>query len=171
MRQGAIETATLYVRKFGYSIQGATPQCHRLFINGARISVVAVMASDRMVAWEYTRSNMDSEHFFNFIRGLLIPQMHPFDGSSSKSVLIMDNCSIHHVPEVASLLRSVVIFLPQYSPDYNPIEELFSYIKTFLRRNDSLIQSLNDPTIILKEAFNSVKTSHCNNWVTHAGYN
>ena len=40
----------------------------------------------------------------------------------------MDNCSIHHVPEVIELIRSVgtiFVFLPPYSPDFTPIEEMF----------------------------------------------
>lgn len=47
----------------------------------------------------------------------------------------MDNCSVHHVPEVKNIFMAVgipVFFLPAYSPDYNPIEETFSYVKTYL---------------------------------------
>lgn len=52
----------------------------------------------------------------------------------------MDNCSVHHVPEVKGMFMNVgipVFFLPPYSPDYNPIEEMFSYVKTYLRRHDT----------------------------------
>ena len=50
----------------------------------------------------YTQS-VDSDIFFDFIRGNLIPQMNIFDGTSPKSIVIMDNCSIHHVPEVEQI--------------------------------------------------------------------
>ena len=66
--------------------------------------------------------------FFDFVRGSL---MHAFDGSSLRSILVLDNCSIHRVDEVLELLRStgiVVMFLPLYNPDYNPAEKAFSYV-------------------------------------------
>ena len=58
--------------------------------------------------------------------------MQPFP--DKHSVVIMDNCSIHHVAEVKDLIEDagiLLLFLPPYSPDYNPIEELFSYLNPF----------------------------------------
>ena len=58
--------------------------------------------------------------------------MMPFDGENSKSIAILDNCSIHHVTEVEAALKQAKIFvyyLPPYSPDLNPAEELFSHFK------------------------------------------
>ncbi len=48
----------------------------------------------------------------------------PFDGNNPNSVVILDNCSIHHVDGVVDMIHKVgalVHFLPPYSPDYNPI--------------------------------------------------
>ena len=70
----------------------------------------------------------------------------------SKSIVILDNCSVHHVPEVFAIL---LFFLPPYSPDYNPIEEVFSYVKGYLRHHDNLIH---DPTVVIREAFNLIMT-------------
>ncbi len=61
--------------------------------------------------------------------------MQPFDDSNSKSILIIDNCSIHHVGPVKELMQDAGIlhmFLPPYSPDFNPIEETFSSLKYYL---------------------------------------
>ena len=72
-----------------------------------------------------------------------VPHMLPFP--ATKSIIIMDNCSIHHVDEVIGLLNSVgilVIFLPPYSPDYNPCEELFSSVKYYLKNHDEILESL-----------------------------
>ena len=55
--------------------------------------------------------------------------MSPYPGE--KSVLVMDNASIHHHHELIDLVESGgawVIFLPPYSPDFTPIEEAFSAI-------------------------------------------
>ena len=67
---------------------------------------------------------------------LLIPQMAAFDGSSDRSIVVLDNCSIHHVPDVVEEFRKagvMVPFLPPYSPDSMPIELCFSYIKYYLK--------------------------------------
>ena len=60
--------------------------------------------------------------------------MQPFDGENTWSILVLDNCSVHHVQEVSKLLDEAGIlhfFLPPYSPDFNPAEEMFSYIKYY----------------------------------------
>ena len=52
----------------------------------------------------------------------------PFNGSNPRSIIIMDNASIHHVEDVVHLIeqqiQAKIIFLPPYSPDLNPTEFL-----------------------------------------------
>ena len=57
-----------------------------------------------------------------------------------------------------------------YSPDLNPIEEAFSYVKQYLKKHDELLQVLGDPSHILQAAFDSITSEHCNAWITHSGY-
>ena len=66
---------------------------------------------------------------------LQLPFMNPFPGKNS--VLIMDNAKIHHDNEMVNVIerRGKVLYLPSYSPDYNPIETAFSTIKILIRRN------------------------------------
>ena len=45
----------------------------------------------------------------------------------------MDNCSIHHVKDLAQHLGIVIMYLPPYSPDLNPLDEAFSYVKQYLK--------------------------------------
>ena len=74
----------------------------------------------------------------------------------------MDNCSIHHVPEVIELIRSVgaiVVFLPPYSPDFTPIEEMFSKIKNFIRQHETVFEAA--PKEVLSAAFDSVTEQDC----------
>ena len=121
-----------HMRKLGYAIRGETPTCRRLLVRGKRISAIAAIASDGLVSVELTTGSVNSEVFFDYVRGSLIPRMNSFDSTSPKSIAIMDNCAIHHVSEVAQLFQDAGIllsFLPPYSPDYNPIEETFSYVK------------------------------------------
>ena len=162
-----------HIRKYGYALRGMTPECHRLLVRGTRINAIAAMSSDGMVALDVTTSTVSGETFFDFLRGTLIPNMLPFNGSNIRSILVLDNCSVHHTLEVKELLRRagiLVFFLPPYSPDLNPIEELFSYIKGYLKKHDELLQVVHNHVDIIKSAFESVTQQQCNGWITHSGY-
>ena len=159
-----------FMRKYGYATRGQVPSCKRLLVRGQRISGIAAIAMDGLVALAIQSTQ---NFFFDYIRGTLIPQMSPFDGTSPKSILVMDNCSIHHVDEVKEILQDAgipIFFLPPYSPDYNPIEEAFSYVKTYLRKHDELLQSITNPCTIVRSALESITPYHCFKWITHSGY-
>ena len=99
--------------------------------------------------------------------------MMPFNGSNPRSVAVMDNLSVHHVREVQEYFRQagvVLLFLPAYSPDLNPMEEAFSFIKSYLRKHDELLQVIPDPKIVIKAAFQAITAEHCESWITHSGY-
>ena len=69
------------IRKFGYAIKGGTPICHRILVRGQRISAIAAISTEGLVALNLKSSgSVVSDIFYDFIRGSLIPQMHPFDG-------------------------------------------------------------------------------------------
>ena len=83
---------------------------------------------------EMTPNSVNGEMFCDLVRGTLIPNMLPFDGMNPTSIVVMDNCSIHLVAEVKSMLddAQILIYLPPYRPDLNPIEEAFGYVKGYL---------------------------------------
>ena len=86
----------------------------------------------------------------------------------------MDNCSIHHVDQVRHLIEVVaqakLIFLPPYSPDLMPLEEVFSKVKAILKANDSLFQVCSAPRALLALAFAEVTTEDCLGYIEHSGY-
>ena len=94
------------MRQYGYAPLGETPRCKRLQVRGQRISAIAAISSAGMV------SSVNSDTFYDFVRGSLIPNMHPYDGIAPKSVAIMDNCSIHAVTDLFQAAGVMVVFLP-----------------------------------------------------------
>ena len=159
------------LRKFGYALRGKPAICHRILTRGKRVSVMTAMTSSGVLAYETTTGSVNGDKFVDFIRGRLIPNMQPFPGEHS--ILILDNCSVHHAHNVKDMLASfgiLVFFLPPYSPDMNPAEELFSHIKYYLKAHDDVIQATNDPLPIINSAFDIVPKSYCNEWITHSGY-
>jgi len=108
--------------------------------------------------------------FVDFVRGT---NMNLFNGSSPKSIVIMDYCSIHYVQEVINLFQTtgilVMFFLP-YSPDYNPVEEAFNYVKCNLKRHKSLLQTIPDKTPVIKSALHTITTDLACSWINDCSY-
>lgn len=96
---------------------------------------------------------MNGERFQDFIRTIVLPHLQPFNWTNPNSVVIMDNASIHHTEGVADLIENQagarLIYLPPYSPDLNPAEEVFSQVKSIMKQNDQLFQVTNTPRIFL----------------------
>ena len=112
------------MRRFGYALCGKSPVQHGIIHNGARISAIAAIASTGLITLEMMTGSVNWEVFFDFVRTSLIPQMLPFDGQNLHSVVVLDNCSIHHVQHVIDLACILILFLPPYSPDFMPIEAM-----------------------------------------------
>ena len=162
-----------HMRKFGYALRGMTPTAHRLLARGQRVNAIAALASSGVVAVDLVLETVSGSDFFDFLRGSLIPNMMPFNGSNPHSIIIMDNCSVHHIAEVRHLLQQVgilVLYLPPYSPDLNPAEEAFSFVKSYLKRHDLLLQSGAPLPVVVQAAFNSITKEQCNSWITDSGY-
>lgn len=67
-------------------------------------------------------------------------------------------------------------FLPPYSPDYNPIELMFSAVKSYIRRNGGIIREAmgetNSLSVLLRlnEAVHSISVEDADGWYRHCGY-
>jgi len=72
----------------------------------------------------------DTEVFHTYVKEVLLPTVRPGD------LVVMDNLAPHKAEETLALIRGVgaeVLFLPAYSPDFNPIEKMWSKVKQSLR--------------------------------------
>ena len=110
-----------YMRKFGFSLRGMRAECHRILVHGEHISAVAAISSDGLTAVKLKKGTVNADYFVDFLRGSLVPNMLPFDGTNPKSIAIMDNCSIHNVQAVVDIFDAAGIFLLFLPPiaDYN----------------------------------------------------
>jgi transposase len=73
---------------------------------------------------------MDGEHFLAYIEQVLVPELTPGD------IVIMDNLPAHKVSGVRTAIEAAnahLLYLPPYSPDFNPIEMAFSKFKALMR--------------------------------------
>ncbi|XP_065908973.1 uncharacterized protein [Dysidea avara] len=158
------------LRKYGYSVRGKPITSHKLTCRGQRVSAIVAMTTTGILDYKLTKDTVDSDEFKDFIEGLL-PMLMNFNGTNPNSIVIMDNCAIHHCSDVTGLLREVgvmVHFLPPYSPDYNPIEEAFSKVKTVLKCMESTLHSgVVDLETCIAAAIASVTPDDCQQYVHH----
>jgi len=107
----------------------------------------------------------DTDVFRAFVQRVLIPALQPDD------VVVLDNLSPHKNPETVRLLEEAgarVRFLPPYSPDLNPIEKMWSKVKTALRSAKARTPSALNRAIAA--ALASVIPDDAAGWFTSCGY-
>ena len=95
-----------------------------------------------------------------------------YDGRNPHSVVILDNCSIRYCQEAIQMIQAIgalVHFLPPYSPDYNPIEEAFSKLKSSMKAMGEA-QFMDMDTVILS-AFATITPTDCEGWIRDSDYN
>lgn len=106
------------------------------------------------------------DKFVEYLKNILIPALHDGD------IIVMDNMRSHHVKEVSEIINNsekhlTLLYLPPYSPDFNPIEMMWSKIKSVLRmikiRNFSMLQNA------IKTAFSKITSSDCVGWFSAVG--
>jgi len=107
----------------------------------------------------------DTEVFRVYVRRVLSPTLRRGD------VVIMDNLSPHKSNLTLSLIEQAgaeVLFLPAYSPDFNPIEKMWSKVKQCLRSTEARTQ----PALLqaIASALHSVTPRDAMNWFASCGY-
>ena len=161
------------LRRYGYSIRGYPARSAKLLCKGRRYTAIGVMSTTSLLDCYVVEGSVDGDVIYNFVQTSLLPQLMPFNGVNPNSIVIMDNCSIHHVCEVVDLIQSVgalVIFLPPYSPHLMPIEECFSKVKLFLKEHEAISQTTGDIKLLITAAFASITPEDCTAWSRDCGY-
>jgi transposase len=105
-----------------------------------RHSILPAYTLEGVLYFEVYTGTTDASKFVSFIENL-IPHCNAFP--LPRSVLVTDNASIHHDDEVETLLSEAgikLVYLPPYSPDFNPIEEFFAQLKAYIKRDFHLWQ-------------------------------
>ena len=95
------------------------------------LTFLAALRCDRIDAPCVIDGPINGESFLAYVEQVLLPALRPGD------IVIIDNLGSHKGKAVRRLIRSVgakLFFLPPYSPDLNPIEQVFAKLKTLLRK-------------------------------------
>jgi transposase len=133
--------------------------------SGPQTTTLAVIGWTGITAPLVLSGPVNGTVFYGYIEQCVAPTLQPGD------ILFMDNLSAHKVAGLAELLCSrgaPLVYLPPYSPDFNPIELAWSKVKTILRR----LKARTLPNLIdaLKPALQSITPQDIHAWFAHCNY-
>jgi transposase len=129
------------------------------------MTFLAALHHDRVEAPWLIDGPINGERFRLYVEKVLVPTLRPGD------IVVMDNLGSHKGKAVRRAIRSAgarLFFLPKYSPDLNPIEQLFAKLKHWLRQ--AAKRTTDDVCDAIGQILNAVTSTECRNYFADAGY-
>jgi transposase len=133
--------------------------------SGTKLTLLAALGIRGVSAPMVMEGAVDGEVFQAYVREALGPTLQPGD------IVILDNLSVHKVAGVAEAISARgarLEYLPPYSSDYNPIEQLWSKIKAALR--SAKARTVDQIIEAVKGALLTVSQADARSWFGHSGY-
>ena len=129
------------------------------------LTVLAALTLDGMLASMSIESPTDGDVFLAFLEQVLGPKLQP------GHVVVLDNLGAHKVEGVRVLIESrgaQLLYLPPYSPDFNPIEQAWSKLKQLLRGAKARVLDQLEPAIA--QAIDAITPQNAQAFFHHCGY-
>ncbi len=158
-------SATILTRLYARAIGGerTTEAVPRNY--GASTSMISTMGVGGAEATMIIEGSVDTLVFNAYCEQVLRPSLKRGD------VIVLDNLGAHRASRIEEITRSCgarVIWLPPYSPDFSPIELMWSKVKTYLRRVK--VRKQEELEKAIAAALETITISDCLNWFRHCGY-
>lgn len=129
------------------------------------VTMIGAMALDGFRSLVTIEAATSAEVFLAFVRDELVPSLRPGD------IVVMDNLAAHKTTAIIDAIKrcgAELLFLPPYSPEYNPIEKAWGKLKDFARRLPTLTREAFD--VAIAAAMDAVSSADISGWTAHAGY-
>ena len=151
-------------------LRGWSPQGQRLpakvpYGHWNTMTFIAALRHDRIEAPWLLDCPINGHRFLAYIEMVLLPTLRAGD------LVIMDNLPSHKRRAVRQLLRAAgakLLFLPKYSPDLNPIEQVFAKLKHLLRK--AATRTREAVCAAIGRLLDSFTAEECGNYFKHSGY-
>jgi transposase len=158
-------TKTNMTRLYGWA-----PRGRRLFAkvphgHWKTATFLAALRRDRIEAPCLFDGPINGERFLAWVEQFLVPTLRP------NNIVVLDNLGSHKGKAVQMAIRAAgahLLFLPKYSPDLNPIEQLFAKLKGFVRK--AAPRTLAAVSDAIAEALVATSPNECANYLKNAGY-
>lgn len=118
-------------RTYARSEKGTRAKCSNSITPGTRISTIGALGFHGLLTEFCYEGTLTGIIFRLFVEQFLVPVLRPYH------VVILDNAKAHYDDEAIQAIESIgaaVIFLPPYSPELNPIKNIWSKVKSYLRK-------------------------------------
>jgi transposase len=129
------------------------------------LTLLGALTLKGVKAFMTIESPTDGDVFLTYLEQVLGPQLQPGE------IVILDNLSAHKVAGVRQIIEAhgaQLLYLPPYSPDFNPIEQAWSKIKQLLRTAKS--RSLESLEAAITDALAAISSENAIAWFRHCGY-
>ena len=129
------------------------------------MTFMAALRHDRITAPWFIEGPINGEAFLLYIEKVLVPTLRHGD------IVIMDNLGSHKANAVRRAIRAAgarLFYLPKYSPDLNPIEQVFAKLKHLLRK--AAARSFDTITTVIGTLLDSFTPQECANYFANSGY-
>lgn len=144
----------------GERVQDAVPKNH-----GKNVTVLGTLSTRGIDAVMTVEGATDAAVFRVYVEKVLVPTLTPGE------VVVMDNLGAHKVKGIREAIEGAgaqLIYLPPYSPDFSPIENGWSKLKTALRAAKARTRDALDHA--LQRALDTVTATDARAWFVHCGY-
>jgi transposase len=148
-----------------WALRGHRAYDHRPTNWGGNITAVAAIRSDAVVCQRSFIGAMNTPRFVDFVEHQLVPQLRSGD------VVVLDNLLPHKALRARELVNAAgaeLVLLPPYSPDLNPIEPMWGFVKGKLQRAKQRTVAALRTT--LRRTIGRVPIGHLLAWFKHCGY-
>jgi transposase len=132
---------------------------------GQSTSMIATLSVSGVEAPMLIEGSVDTLVFNAYCQEVLQPTLKRGD------IIVLDNLGAHRasrIEEIAASCGAQVLWLPPYSPDFSPIELMWSKVKAYLKKVKARTQIELEQAIA--EALKTITVSDCRNWFRHCGY-
>lgn len=157
--------STKMARLRGWAPKGE--RCHAAIPHGhwKTITFVGGLTLSGVIAPMLLDGPMNGECFCAWVEQMLAPLLEPSD------IVVMDNLSAHKVAGVRQAIEKTgarLLYLPPYSPDFNPIENAFAKLKAIMRA--AAARAFDTLEAAAARALEKLQPNECANFFAHAGY-
>lgn len=145
--------------------RGERVQVLEPFPHGSNISVISALGLHGVCAPMTIEGAVNSEVFTLYVKHLLVPCLRP------GNLVLLDNVKFHYAPQALALIEAagaMVLHIPAYSPDFNPIENCISKLKSALRSFKA--RTKRKLTNALAKALALITKDDIRGWFEHCGY-
>lgn len=156
---------TNMTRTHGWCRRGRALHAKAPYGHWNTMTFVAALRHDAITAPLVVDGPVNGDIFLAYVEQFLAPTLRPGD------VVIMDNLSSHRVKSVRKAIRKAkahLLFLPPYSPDLNPIEQVFSKLKRLFRKLEA--RTGEEAWKGLGALLDKFTPTECANYIRNSGY-